>query len=169
MNYDTWNFELKIHFKYSWTHPNRVFYVKLILMRSWNSDVSRYVTVTKLLNSLFNILLIFLRRWEIQTYWVNNSVESTFRLTAKLLPEFPRSFIRTAAGSFMLLPQWQRKTKKLSILWVNNIVNISSCISAHMWWVIGVINWRRIRRAWHMACMGERRGVTWRKETNWKT
>lgn len=54
-----------IHFKYSWTHPHRVLYVKLVCMRSWNSDFGCYVTVAKLLNSIFNIPLIFIRRWEI--------------------------------------------------------------------------------------------------------
>jgi hypothetical protein len=38
------------------------------------------------------------------TYWVNNSFGTTFSLRANLFPEFPRSFNRTAAGSFMLLP-----------------------------------------------------------------
>lgn len=116
-----------ISFKYSCAHPHRVLYVKLVCMRSWNNDVGRYVTVTELLNSIFNILPIFLLRWEIKTYWLNNSVESTFCLRASPFPEFPRSFNRTAAESLMLLPLWQRKTK-LVILWVNNVVNISSFI-----------------------------------------
>jgi hypothetical protein len=51
-----------IHFKYSWTHPQTVFYVRLVCMRSSNSDVGRYVTVTELLNSIFNVLPIFIRR-----------------------------------------------------------------------------------------------------------
>jgi hypothetical protein len=34
-------------------------------------DVYHYVVVKKVLDSIFNILQVFICQWEIQTYWVN--------------------------------------------------------------------------------------------------
>lgn len=126
-----------INFKYSWTHPHRVFYVKRVCMRSWYSDVGCYVTVTKLLNSIFNVLLIFIRRWVIHTgLIIHLELLSALELTCFLNSH--EALIEQLLG-LSCCCQWQRKTKKLAILSVNSILNISSCILAHIWWVIEVI------------------------------
>jgi hypothetical protein len=36
------------------------------------SDVHHYVIIKKMLDSIYNILLVFIRQWQIQTYQFNN-------------------------------------------------------------------------------------------------